>query len=116
VARGRGAAPFRRSSLGPGSWRTAGGHSVMADAPFYYHLNLLACKKPRLGYATALLQPMLERADALGVPCYVESDGATAFYQTLGFTTRVAKRFGGDGGPLVCFMRRDPRPASVSAL
>ena len=40
------------------------------------------------GLGRALIQPMLDRADAAGVPCYLETaqPGNVAFYEHLGFT------------------------------
>ena len=86
----------------------------MADVPFYYHLNLVACQRQRQGYGAALLQPMLDRADEQGLPCYVESDGAGDFYRLLGFETKHRHDFG--HGIVVEFMRRDPRAAVSKTL
>jgi GNAT superfamily N-acetyltransferase len=39
------------------------------------------------GFGRALLRPVLDRADAEGLPCYLETaqPGNVAFYQKLGF-------------------------------
>lgn len=43
------------------------------------------------GYGRALLQPMLDRADTDGLPCYLETTqpGNVSFYQRLGFQVLV---------------------------
>jgi GNAT superfamily N-acetyltransferase len=65
------------------------------------------------GLGRALLQPVMDRADAAGQPCYLETAQPTnvPFYQHLGFRQVVETREPKSGLQLWTF-RRDP-PAAV---
>jgi len=87
----------------------------MRGVPFYYHLNLLAtaADKMNMGYAGALMQPMLDLADEQQVPLYLENTAVkeiTAFYERRGFVTKHEHQFDEEGQVVIRFMRRDPRP------
>jgi ribosomal protein S18 acetylase RimI-like enzyme len=62
------------------------------------------------GFGAAVIEPVLERADAEGVGCYLENskESNIAFYSRLGFEVRetLAVR---RGGPTLWLMWRDPR-------
>lgn len=60
------------------------------------------------GIATRLLRPMLARADAAGLPCYLETENAAniAIYQRYGF--RVAAEDAVPDGPHIWAMAREP--------
>lgn len=62
------------------------------------------------GIGGALLRPVLERADADGVPCYLETqtEANVAFYRKRGFETVLEEREPVGGLP-VWFMVRSPR-------
>jgi ribosomal protein S18 acetylase RimI-like enzyme len=64
----------------------------------------------RLG--RALLQSVMDRADASGLPCYLETarPGNVTFYEHLGFR-RVAEVVEPSGGLRLWTLRRDPPPA-----
>jgi len=61
------------------------------------------------GYGRALLQPMLDRADTDGVPCYLETTQPknVTFYQRLGFRVLVDD-VEPESGLQVWTFRRDP--------
>ena len=63
------------------------------------------------GVGAALLAPMLARCDAEKLPAYLESSNPAnlPFYRRHGFVATGELRPGGDAGPLVTLMRRDPR-------
>lgn len=62
------------------------------------------------GCGAAVIEPVVERADAEGVGCYLENskESNIAFYSRFGFTVRetLAVR---KGGPTIWLMWRDPR-------
>jgi GNAT superfamily N-acetyltransferase len=62
------------------------------------------------GYGSALLQPMLDRCDAEGMPAYLESskERNVPFYARHGFTVTEELDLLG-GGPKVWLMWREPR-------
>jgi GNAT superfamily N-acetyltransferase len=62
------------------------------------------------GIGTALIQPVLERADAEGVPAYLESskESNLAYYARFGFDV-IGKIDVPDGGPTLWPMWREPR-------
>ncbi|MFP3986107.1 GNAT family N-acetyltransferase [Streptomyces sp. E11-3] len=62
------------------------------------------------GHGAALLRSGLAKADAAGLPAYLESSKPSnlPFYEHFGFTVREELRLPGDG-PLLWAMRREPR-------
>ncbi|MFF8277775.1 GNAT family N-acetyltransferase [Streptomyces lateritius] len=68
------------------------------------------------GHGAALLRSGLAKADAAGLPAYLESSKPSnlPFYEHFGFTVRGEVRLPGDG-PVLWAMRRAPgRPAGIS--
>jgi ribosomal protein S18 acetylase RimI-like enzyme len=65
------------------------------------------------GVGSRLLQPILGRADATGLPCYTETDNPrnVAFYRRHGFEV-VVEGDDPNGGPHYWTMRRQPHPMS----
>lgn len=61
-----------------------------------------------------LMQPTLERADAVGLPAYIEASSkrSAALYERLGFVHTGVFELPG-GGPPVWPMRRPPAGAPV---
>ena len=58
------------------------------SVPHWYLLGLgVSPLYQGLGVGGSLIQPILERADKEGLPCYLETDtdGAVRFYQRHGF-------------------------------
>lgn len=66
------------------------------------------------GQGAALLRSGLAKADAAGLPAYLESskESNLPFYEYFGFTTQQELTLPG-GGPTLWSMRRAPRPASA---
>ncbi|MFH8476928.1 GNAT family N-acetyltransferase [Streptomyces sp. NPDC018000] len=62
------------------------------------------------GHGAALLRSGLAKADAAGLPAYLESSKASnlPFYEHFGFTVRKELRLPG-GGPMLWAMWREPR-------
>lgn len=89
----------------------AGPHHRLEPAPHWY-LMILGVEPAlqRRGIGAALLRPVLERADADGVRCYLETQKAAnvPFYQAQGFTVREQTDVP-DGGPHLWLMSRVPR-------
>ncbi len=65
----------------------------------------------RRGLGAAVLAPVLERADADAIPCYLESTKLTnlPFYERLGFAVTGTLSIG-DSGPTLWTMWREPTP------
>ncbi|MDG9715441.1 GNAT family N-acetyltransferase [Streptomyces sp. DH24] len=65
------------------------------------------------GHGAALLRSGLAKADAAGLPVYLESSKPSnlAFYEHFGFIVRGEARLPG-GGPVLWAMRRGARPAA----
>ncbi|MGW0751388.1 GNAT family N-acetyltransferase [Streptomyces sp. NPDC002587] len=63
------------------------------------------------GHGAALLRSGLAKADAAGLPVYLESSKPSnlPFYEHFGFAVREEVRLPG-GGPVLWAMRREPRP------
>ena len=77
------------------------------DRPHFY-LFLLGAAVHGRGAGSELLQPVLERCDADGLPAYLESSSArnVSFYERHGF--RVQWEAAPDGGPTLRGMWREP--------
>ena len=78
----------------------------------HWYLAVLGVDPPRQGQGVggSLIQPILSRADADGLPCYLETEKAinVTFYRKHGFEVVVE----GDipkGGPHFWTMRREPK-------
>jgi GNAT superfamily N-acetyltransferase len=86
-------------------------HHRDMPAPHWYLLGI-GVDPPRQGQGVggALLQPILQRADAAGLPCYLETqkERNVPFYQRHGFAV-VAETDAPGGGPHFWTMRRPPR-------
>jgi GNAT superfamily N-acetyltransferase len=65
------------------------------------------------GHGAALLRSGLAKADAAGLPVYLESSKSAnlPFYEHFGFAVREEVLLPG-GGPVLWSMRREPRPAT----
>ena len=78
----------------------------------HWYLETLGTEpaQQRRGIGSALLQPVLERADADGVRAYLESSKREniPFYRRHGFEVTREVRL--DDGPSIWAMWRDPRP------
>lgn len=61
------------------------------------------------GVGRALMEPVLARADELGVPAYLETqkEANLAYYQRFGFD--VVEKFSVDDSPALWRMQRAPR-------
>jgi ribosomal protein S18 acetylase RimI-like enzyme len=91
------------------------GAAAAAAAPqdAHWHLEALGVHRrgQRRGWGSRVLQPGLDRADAAGLACYLEtSDPANAgFYGRLGFEVVAPHLDHLAGGPRYTGMRRPPR-------
>jgi GNAT superfamily N-acetyltransferase len=65
------------------------------------------------GLGRALIQPIMDRGDAAGVPCYLETSQPdnVSFYERLGFEQVVDVVEPQSGLRLWTFRRDPPRPA-----
>jgi GNAT superfamily N-acetyltransferase len=78
---------------------------------WYLQLVMVDLAEQRRGLGEALLAPGLDRADAEGLPCYLETqrEANLAYYARFGF--EVSASFGGHAGlPPMWAMTRPPRP------
>ena len=91
------------------SYNDAVAGAVPAD-PFWY-LGVLATKPERRkeGLATALLSPVLDEADRVGIACCLETStvGNRRFYERRGFEGAVEIIL--PGGPDTWWLRRGPK-------
>ena len=84
--------------------------AAAAPAERYWYLGVLATRpeRQREGLASAVLAPVLEQADQVGIACCLETSTETnlRFYEKRGFleTTEVAIA----GGPPTWWLRRPP--------
>ncbi|MGO9344480.1 MAG: GNAT family N-acetyltransferase [Acidimicrobiales bacterium] len=88
------------------------------DVPHWY-LVLLGCDPAwqRQGHGSALLAPVLQRADEDGIPAYLETQKQEnlPWYRRHGF--EVVQEITARGCPRMWAMRRDPRePDSTSRV
>jgi GNAT superfamily N-acetyltransferase len=86
-----------------------GSHHPSAEPHFY--LFVIGAAEQGRGIGSRLLQPVLERCYAQGVPAYLESSNARnlSFYERHGFRIQWEDRPAPDG-PLFHGMWRAPRP------
>lgn len=86
-------------------------HRRAAPGPHLYLLELAVdpARQGR-GIGRSLLEPALARADARGLPCYLETTRASnvPIYERFGFRVVVEGQFP-DGGPRYWTMSRPPR-------
>ncbi len=81
------------------------------NSPHWYLSQLCTDpSKQRQGIASALIRPVLDRADESGVPCYLETltEKNVQFYSKRGFSV-VWEGVMPRGGPRSWAMRREPR-------
>ena len=80
--------------------------------PRHWYLMILGVDPPRQGQGVggALIQPVLSRADAEGLLCYLETEtaGNVAFYERHGFEVVVEVDLLRDG-PHIWTMKREPK-------
>lgn len=78
----------------------------------HWYLMILGVDPPRQGQGvgSALIQPGLRKADASGLPCYLETDKPedVTFYEKHGFAVVVKEQFP-NGGPPFWTMQRPAR-------
>lgn len=86
------------------------------DMPAYLAVVGVAPEAQGRGLGNALLQAGLDRCDAAGADCYLETDTAAAarLYERLGFATVEAEAELLPGGPPHRRMRRPARPSGVA--
>ena len=81
------------------------------DDPEHWHLEVLAADLDRQGQGigSACMRPILERADAEGMPCYLESSNLknVPLYERNGFRVTDVVDLPNDG-PSLWLMWRDP--------
>jgi len=83
--------------------------------PHYYLWGLaVEPTHQRQGIGEALMRPVIEKADALGVPVYLETHDRinVRYYQKRGFRLIHTVEEKGHGFPLLC-MLREPRSAGL---
>ncbi len=122
------AAPGYADSVWAGYRTTAGaeagerlaryGDAVAAASPAepYWYLGVLATdpQRQREGLASALLRPILDEADRLGMACCLETSTAEnrRFYERRGFTQATEVVL--PGGPPTWWLRRAGTPLSAT--
>ena len=88
------------------------------DVPPHWYLMVIGVSPEGRGrgLGRALIQPVMDRADAAGLPCYLETaqPDNVAFYEHLGFTRVVAVIEPQSGLRLWTFRRDPPRPATAT--
>lgn len=92
--------------------RALGRIEALHPAEPHWYLGFLAANAHRRGrgYGSALIAPMLERADDEAMPCYLESskEENLPFYHRFGFEVTREFRIGEDSPPMWA-MWREPR-------
>ena len=92
--------------------------SYHRDVPPHWYLMVVGVSPEGrgLGLGRALIQPVIERADAAGLACYLETAQPqnVAFYEHLGFKQVVEVVEPQSGLRLWTFRRDPPRPASAA--
>jgi hypothetical protein len=80
---------------------------MVGDRRWYLMVLGVAPSAQGQGLGGVLMQPVLERADAAGIPCFLEtfSERNLSFYQKHGFTVRGRGTISGDGPPYWVMMR-----------
>lgn len=84
--------------------------AAVSPAEPHWYLGILATQPPRQreGLASALLAPVLDEADRLGIACCLETSTAEnrRFYERRGFTRATDIQL--PGGPPTWWLRRAP--------
>jgi GNAT superfamily N-acetyltransferase len=104
-----------RSVAGEGAWQRLQiyNEAVAAASPAesYWYLGVLATdpRRRREGLASAVLAPVLDEADRVGLACCLETSTAEnrRFYERRGFTEATDIVL--PGGPATWWLRRAPR-------
>jgi GNAT superfamily N-acetyltransferase len=88
--------------------------AAVSPAELYWYLGVLAThpQRQREGLATAVLTPILDEADRLGIACCLETSTADnrRFYERRGFTQ--AAEIVLPAGPPTWWLRRAPTPVA----
>jgi GNAT superfamily N-acetyltransferase len=90
------------------------GEAIAAQTPPepHWYLNLIGTHPDwqRQGVGSALIRHQFERADADGLPCYLETETVenVAYYRHLGFEVTGEWAVDHPAGPRMWGMRRDP--------
>ncbi len=88
-------------------------HRQLVDGPHWYLWALgVAPERQGQGIGGALLAPILARADAEGLPCYLETqtEANVAFYARRGFEVLAADELPGQPVSVpMWYMAREPR-------
>lgn len=86
--------------------------AAVSPADLYWYLGVLATQpeRQREGLATALLTPILDEADRLGIACCLETSTVDnrRFYERRGFTQATEVVL--PDGPPIWWLRRAPTP------
>lgn len=92
-------------------------HSDVPAEHWYLMVVGVAPEARGLGLGRALLQPVIDRADSAGLPCYLETaqPDNVAFYEHLGFTRLVEAVEPRSGLRMWTFRRDPPAPAPDGA-
>jgi GNAT superfamily N-acetyltransferase len=107
-------APFR-ADAGPSVWARLMAYEEAVDGARpttpYWYLGVLATRpdRQRTGLATAVMTPILDRADAAGLDCCLETSTLPnrAFYERRGFTEVTDVTIA--SGPPTWWLRRPPQ-------
>lgn len=92
--------------------------ATAAPAEPHWYLGVLATdpQRRREGLASAVLAPVLEKADREGLACCLETSTAEnrRFYERRGFTQATDVQL--PGGPATWWLRRDPMVGGVTDI
>jgi GNAT superfamily N-acetyltransferase len=92
--------------------------AAVSPAELYWYLGVLAThpERQREGLATAVLSPILDEADRLGIACCLETStaGNRRFYERRGFTR--ATEIVLPNGPPTWWLHRAPIPIAPTCL
>jgi len=111
-----GVGPFARFTRVHG--RMARTQETHAPEPHWYLMSIgVDPERQGHGLGSGLVRFGLSRADAAGVPCYLENsnEGNLPFYEHHGFRVLEAATLGRDG-PKEWIMRREPAPCHDPAV